>query len=252
MRHAQERLATVTAQRVLAVDEPQPVRGGPLSNSSREVAAIVDHFDQRTILAHEQATRPAVLAALAAGVDVAHFSCHGGNNWGQPLETALSMANYTLLTVRDLLELRLPGARLASLSACETGLVGTQLPDEVVMLPSALLQAGFAGVAASLWSVADVSTAMLMARFYDLWQGAGVAPVQALRQAQQWVRDTTNQEKADYFAIHVPEWQPSGATKMAAGVAAEFFNEMELRKDGSAARTFAHPFWWAAFTFTGV
>ena len=100
--------------------------------------------------------------------------------------------------------------------------------------------------------VADVSTAMLMARFYDLWRDEGATPVQALRQAQQWVRDTTNQEKADYFATYVPAWQPSGATKMAAGVAAEFFNTMELHKDGPTARTFAHPFWWAAFTFTGV
>jgi len=189
---------------------------------------------------------------LAAGGDVAHFSCHGSNDWQQPLQTGLYMANDEPLTVRDLLELRLPGARLATLSACETGLAGTNLPDEVVMLPSALLQAGFAGVAASLWSVADVSTAMLMARFYDLWREEGVEPVQALRQAQQWVRDTTNREKADYFDTYVPKWQPTGATKMAAGVAADFFNQMELHDDGPDAHTFAHPFWWAAFTFTGV
>jgi CHAT domain-containing protein len=120
------------------------------------------------------------------------------------------------------------------------------------MLPSALLQAGFAGVAASLWSVADVSTAMLMARFYDLWQSKGVEPVYALRQAQQWVRDTTNREKANYFAVHLAEGQPSGTTRMSAGVATDFLNKMWDFKDGPDARTFEHPFWWAAFTFTGV
>jgi CHAT domain-containing protein len=73
---------------------------------------------------------------------------------------------HVLLTVRDLLESEQPGRRLVTLSACETGIVGTELPDEVVALPSALLQAGFGGVAASLWSVADISTAMLMEHFY--------------------------------------------------------------------------------------
>lgn len=58
--------------------------------------------------------------------------------------------------------------RLALLSACETGLPGTQLPDEVVSLPTRLLQAGVAGVAASLWSVADLSTTLLLVRFYFL------------------------------------------------------------------------------------
>ena len=59
-------------------------------------------------------------------------------------------------------ELGPASGRLATLSACETGIVGADLPDEAASLPSALLQAGFCGVAASLWSVADISTAMLM------------------------------------------------------------------------------------------
>ena len=91
------------------------------------------------------------------------------------------MAHDEMLTVADLLDKRLPGARLATLSACETGVVGTNLPDEVVALPTAFTQAGFAGVVASLWSVADVSTAMLMERFYRLWREEGRTPAQALR-----------------------------------------------------------------------
>jgi CHAT domain-containing protein len=60
------------------------------------------------------------------------------------------MANDEILTLRDLFDLKLPGIRLAILSVCETGLPGTQLPDEVVSLPTGLLQAGVAGVVASL------------------------------------------------------------------------------------------------------
>ena len=56
--------------------------------------------------------------------------------------------------------------------------MGTKLPDEVVALPTAMLQAGFAGVCGSLWSVADISTAMLMVRFYRLWRVDGLTPAQ--------------------------------------------------------------------------
>ena len=56
--------------------------------------------------------------------------------------------------------------RLAVLSACETAQPGTELPDEVVALPTGLLQAGVAGIVASQWSVPDRATAMLMAEFY--------------------------------------------------------------------------------------
>jgi len=47
---------------------------------------------------------------------------------------------------------------------------GTQLPDEAIGLPTALMEAGAAGVVASLWSVADNSTAQLMAHFHRLWR----------------------------------------------------------------------------------
>jgi len=239
LRHAQARAQTAAAGRLLAIDEPRPVQGNALPNSAREVAAVADHFSQPQILAHTTATRQAALAALAGdvligGVDVAHFSCHGGNDWQNPLESGLLMANDEMLTVRDLLELQLPGARLATLSACETGIVGTDLPDEVVALPSALVQAGFAGVVASLWSVADISTALLMARFYDGWQHEQLEPAQALRAAQRWVRDTTNREKRAYFRDQRPD----------------FFRVLENRPPDR--RDFAHPFWWAAFYLTGV
>jgi len=37
------------------------------------------------------------------------------------------MANDEILTIKDLFELHLEGARLATLSACETGVPGTKL-----------------------------------------------------------------------------------------------------------------------------
>lgn len=39
---------------------------------------------------------------------------------------------------------------------------------------------------------------MLMERFYRLWRVEKLEPADALRQAQRWLRDTTNGEKAEY------------------------------------------------------
>ena len=246
--HAAQTAATAAAERLLAIDEPAVAGAGRLPNSAREVAAVAGHFTAPTLLAHAAATRTAVLARLA-DAQVVHFSCHGANNWGDPLASGLLMAGGDLLTVADVLELRLGGARLATLSACETGIPGASLPDEAVMLPSALLQAGYAGVAASLWTVSDISTAMLMAYFYKLWRDDGIEPPAALVLAQRWLRDSSNGEKQAFFAGYAPEL--AGELKMGMAVAVEFF--VAVRKQGLVEeRSFAAPFHWAAFYYTGA
>jgi len=235
--------------RLLAVDEPYPVHASPLPSSAREVEAATSHFASATVLRREKATRSRVLRALSAHSppSVWHFSCHGTAGFAHALESGLLMANDERLTVRDLLGLRLSGIRLAVLSACETGLPGTTVLDEVIGLPTGLLQAGVAGVVASLWSVNELSTMLLLVRFYELWRDEGLTAVEALRQAQIWVRDTTNKEKADYFKGFLPEFVTN---KTPVAVAHELYqNLMFLRLDQ---RDFAHPFHWAAFGFTGV
>ena len=256
LRHAQEVAERTPAVRLLAVEEPALANVKPLPSAHLEVAAIASLFDPPTILAGGDAMRQTVQAALPEA-QVVHFACHGANDWQNPLESGLLMADDAsrpgnLLRVLDLLELAGAGGRLATLSACETGIVGTALPDEVVALPSALLQAHFGGIVASLWSVADISTAMLIAHFYHQWQEEKLAPAQALRAAQRWLRDTTNAEKGDYFKRYSPELSGEyvSGLHMPEAVALDFFSETMSREIEH--RDFEHPFWWAAFYLTGV
>jgi CHAT domain-containing protein len=86
-----------------------------------------------------------------------------------------------------------------------------------------------------------------MERFYRLWRQDGLAPAEALRAAQIWLRDTTNRGKADYFKRDVPAL---AGYRMPDRVAADFFSQVTARRP--ADRDFAHPFWWAAFYLTGV
>ena len=161
---AAQGLAGVQAGTILAVDNPD----GSLRFSYEEVTAAVDSFAQKTVLAGGQATAEHLKAALPHHA-VLHFSTHGMAGFDRPLESRLLLANGQSLTLGELLDLRLPGARLAVLSACETGIPGTNLPDEVISLPSGFLQAGVGGVVGSLWAVSDASTMMLMARFYEAY-----------------------------------------------------------------------------------
>ena len=226
---------------ILAIDNPRQ----DLPNSQREIDCAIDSFSDRTVLRHDNATIDAVKSGLAKAA-IVHFSCHGTANFTEPLNSGLLMSD-GLLTLKDLLALNLAqdsGIRLAILSACETGLPGLDNIDEVVSLPIGLLQAGVAGVISSLWSVSDLSTIMLLTRFYDFWRKEGLEPAIALHQAQIWLRDTTNREKLTYFKTNPHQLPPEVSSFLRNAIT----NINADRTD----RTFSHPFHWAAFSYTGI
>jgi CHAT domain-containing protein len=187
-----------TADTLLAVENPD----GTLRFAEHEVKAVINHFQGKSIhLLQDQARKDAVAQAILVS-HVLHFSTHGLAGWQDAESSRLKLADgYLILT--DLFGLQLDQARLAVLSACETSVPGTDLPDEAISLPSAWMQAGVQGVIGSLWSVDDMSTAVLMARFYDLWLGDNLLPPEALRRAQIWLRDITAKELKNYFEASI-------------------------------------------------
>ena len=199
--HIRRIASAVGSEKLLAVDEPQPVKAQYLPNSQKEVKTISSCFSNPNILKHDKASCSAVLKALPKA-EVAHFSCHGRAGWSDPEESGLLMSGDEFLSIKDLFRLHLDGARLATLSACETGVPGTKIPDEVISLPLAFIRAGFAGAIGSLWSVADESTARLMACFYQLWRkkGSCLTPVQALAEAQKRLRESEEFSHPFYWA----------------------------------------------------
>ena len=142
---AQTRASRAQADSVLAVADPAPVTVPPLPGTVAEAVAAMRFFPAGRFLSGMAATREAVLALLP-GLQVHHFACHAKADTASPLDSALLLANNEHLSISDIMKLTLPHPRLSFLSACETAVIGEQLPEEVIGLHTALMQVGVPGV----------------------------------------------------------------------------------------------------------
>jgi len=111
---------------------------------------------------------------------VLHLACHGLYRSGNPLFSALRLAD-RWVNAAEILDLDLGGA-LVTLSACESGRPSRD-SAEPVGLAWAFLAAGASGVVVSQWLVDDDATSTLMTALYG-HLAAGLGPAEALRQAQ--------------------------------------------------------------------
>jgi tetratricopeptide (TPR) repeat protein len=209
------------------------------------------------VLWREQGTRHAVLEN-AASAHLLHFACHGVYDLASPLESHLKLANGETLTLGAMLELlNLPHAQLVVLSACETALVNpAEQADEHFGLALGPLYAGAPTAWGTLWAVGDVATGLLMGKAYDLLQ-AGVGKVEALREAQLWLRDLTAAQAQEILeAQAAAAGQPTREvaltemTRLALAQLLPVQRRFALMDDTE--RPFAHPYFWAAFQCVGV
>lgn len=241
---ARDLAGTLSGRRLLAVVEPAPVPAAPLPFARYEARGFAAGAGLTAVeLPGERAT-PLAFTRHVADTDVLLLACHGRADLAEPLNSGLLLATGRRVVLGELMEMRLR-VRLAVLSACETALPGTELPDEVIGLPTGLLQAGVAGVVASQWSVPDRATAMLMTEFARLWAGGELPPAVALRQAQQWLRDTTNGQKLAHWRAALKEEPALPPDVVEEFVAALSFVEPDDR-DHTDLRA------WAAFAHLGV
>jgi hypothetical protein len=180
---------------VLVIEDPTST----LQYAPLEAEAVLGFFTNKDLIGGEAATKFEVLTRLGQK-NVLHFSCHGYSNVIDPIHSGLLMANDETLTVADIQQVRLIATRLVVLSACETGLIGRQLMDEVIGFPSAWLGLGVPGIISSIWTVDDESTSILMGLFYKYLIVHKYPPGDALRQAQIMLRDTpSGQYMHPYF-----------------------------------------------------
>jgi CHAT domain-containing protein len=216
-----------------------------LQFADAEISWALSHFPDRC---HRLVPAAATHANVIEGLthySLTHFATHGWCDVHQPLNSCLYLKDENL-TLRDILDLILDDyPRLAILSACETGMPTPDLPDEVISLGTGLLQAGLVGVVSSLWAVSDVSTMLLMSRMYSGWTQGGLSPADALRHAQYWLRTASQSELTNMFQLI--------STTLSSTEREHFQSAVLATRLGWAEDyPYSHPYYWAAFTFTGT
>jgi CHAT domain-containing protein len=146
-------------------------------------------------------TAASLVSALSKGqVDVLHLATHAAFN-GQSDQSYIVVDTQLvpLSTLRALIvgnRARGDELDLIVLSACETALGDDQAS---MGLAGAAVQAGAHSAIASLWSVNDASTALLMKAFYARYR-SGDSKSEALRQAQLSLLADPRYQRPNYWA----------------------------------------------------
>ncbi|GFH38494.1 CHAT domain-containing protein [Streptomyces pacificus] len=141
------------AARGLIVSMPSTPGWPDLPAAEQEARAVHRRHPDAELVTGPAATAPSVREALTH-CSWAHFACHGRQDLGHPSRGALILHDGPL-TLRDIVNLRLPHAQFAFLSACETSRGGIVLADEAISFATALQLAGFRDVVGTLWSIDD-------------------------------------------------------------------------------------------------
>lgn len=215
-------------QSLFTIQNPTEDRG--IKFTELEVKNILSDFQQNKILSGKGATKEKLsqFKTELAKTHYLHLSSHGQFNNESPLDSFLLLADAYIspippdantrrdiklsgnkaidlnkcLTLSDLFkrEFDLNECRLVVLSACESGLVDFyNSSNEYIGLPSGFLYIGSTNIVSSLWSVEDLSTALLMIKFSQnlkdaINKGQDIEIDIALNQAQLWLRDITRQD----------------------------------------------------------
>lgn len=257
-----------TVTTVLAAGNPQPQiqELELLPYAAGEAQMVYELARTQNYATHylpsEQVTREQLLYMLRSHESkpqlYVHLAIHALYHLREPRNSQLMLAGTNEIAesercifAGELLDgaITLAGVRLLVLSACQSSVIDIQqVPNEALGLAAAFLQAGSAGVIASLWKVDDIATYLLMTRFAQLYLQArgGISPAKALAQAQHWLREeATYQALVEYNPLNLPAHDPLA-------------QELSLAEEykAQAARTpdalpFARAEYWAGFTLNG-
>jgi CHAT domain-containing protein len=192
----------------------------------------------------EAFTRARLEQGLALGLPIMHIASHFRFAPGSDEASFLVLGDGSHLSLRALREeeFRFDRLDLLTLSACDTAMLGGRDQDgrEVEGLAVLAQSKGAKSVLATLWPIADRSTAMLMREFYRLRETGQLEKAEALREAQlSLLRGRADGLGAD------------GATGAHRGLERETPAGMARAAGNDGPGTFAHPYYWAPFVLMG-
>jgi CHAT domain-containing protein len=194
-------------------------------------------------LLDEDFTESALESQLLRGYKVVHIASHFSLNPGDSTRSFLLLGDGNFLTVDEMKNnprLGFRGVELLTLSACQTGMVEKDSSGkEIEGFGYVAQQKGAKAILATLWSVADESTQLLMSEFYRLRKdNPQMTKAAALQMAQQ--------------EMIVGKRQPATADARKRDTV-----DTNLAKTNAPAypydpkKPYAHPYYWSPFVLIG-
>lgn len=223
----------------------------PLPFARAEFDMIRGLFQQATPVSQTDAFTPEGAVSALSAVPYWHIATHGDFSidavaGADTTRTGLALDGGRVMSIATIERFRAPRpVRLAVLSACESAsTLFAADPIGVASLPSALMNAGAQSVVGAGWAVDDVSTSLLMIRFYDAHLREGLKPAEALKTAQTWLAGSTTRQISAYIEDYARR------TRLSDPAAALLRKALAAQPPDS--RPFSDPFDWAGFTAHGL
>lgn len=171
-------------------------------NNLRELAG-----KEALVLSDFAATRERLLSTDLTQYAMLHLATHGFLDPKRPEFSGLVLSTVNregqqidgFVGLQEIYELRAP-VRMVVLSACQTALGKDVRGEGLVGLTRGFMYAGASSVVASLWKVDDAATAELMKLFYSNMLQHGMKPAEALRAAQNSIRQRPEWRSPHYWA----------------------------------------------------
>ena len=180
----------------------------PLPYSRFELKKLSDIAGPESLVARGfDASRQMLETTDLSQYAILHFATHGLLDPKNPELSGffLSMVDATghpqdgFITMQDVYRLQAP-VDLVVLSACRTGLGKDVRGEGLIGLTRGFMYAGASSVVASLWKVDDEATSELMKHFYANMLQKGMRPAEALRTAQNALRQNPQWEAPHFWA----------------------------------------------------
>ena len=179
-----------------------------LFHAKRELDSLREVAGEKALIVNEyDATRDRFLNTDLTQFAILHLVTHGFFNPKHPENSGFVLSDINreqkqvegFVGLREIYELRAP-VLLVVLSACQTALGENVRGEGVTGLTRGFMHAGAASVVASLWEVDDRATAELMKLFYSNMLQRGMKTGEALRAAQNSIRQRPEWRAPHYWA----------------------------------------------------
>ncbi len=184
------------------------VEGYPfLKEASNEAKAIAELYNTTAFTGKSGGTEENFRREVE-GKDIIHIASHSVLNANLPLRTQIILAEDErgnedgLITVQDIYSFDLSSANLVVLSACDTAKGELSNGDDLVGLTRSFIYAGTPSIVATLWTVNDESTKILMVQFHQNVKD-GMNYAEALQKAQIFLRENPKYAHPYYWAPFV-------------------------------------------------